>query len=271
MSKHEELTEDEFRNYVPPQKAIKQIEKFATIRGIPQSDLKILDWGCGRGRFVLWLREHGMQAYGVDIDPEPIQNGLSLFHIKGYPEKSLSVLSPEGQAAFPDGFFDFIMTDNVIEHVSQIEKVTAEISRLTAKGGGGYHIFPAQRQFIEGHLFMPFVHWVPEGKFRKALIGFFVHLGKEPHWKELRNVSLNEKVGAYYKYSTDHIFYRPFQSHKKRFENEGFTVQFRTIDNPAVARNKILGPLSKFRVTRSIINWSLLTFKQVEIFLSNKR
>ncbi|UCC21301.1 MAG: methyltransferase domain-containing protein, partial [Promethearchaeota archaeon] len=37
--------------------------------------MKILDFGCGRGLFVLWLKEHGYNAYGIDIDPIPIKNG----------------------------------------------------------------------------------------------------------------------------------------------------------------------------------------------------
>jgi 2-polyprenyl-3-methyl-5-hydroxy-6-metoxy-1,4-benzoquinol methylase len=44
--------------------------------GISCLDLRVLDWGCGRGTTVAKLVEMGFDAYGVDIDPEPIKNGV---------------------------------------------------------------------------------------------------------------------------------------------------------------------------------------------------
>jgi SAM-dependent methyltransferase len=267
MTKHETLTEEEFKAYKPPKRAVAQLNDFMVSRNCTESEIKILDWGCGRGRFVLWLREQGFKAYGVDVDMEPIQNGLVLFKAKGYTDDTLSLIDAAGRTCYMDGFFDFVMSDNVFEHVSDLKIVINEMERITSETGGGYHIFPAQRQFIEGHLFMPFVHWIPKGSFRKAIIRLFVRFSREPKWKELDGCMLDEKVDAYYKYSTDHIFYRPFSSIKRLFEQNGFNVSFLTIQNPAVTRNKLLGPLSRNPLLKPIINWMLLTFKQVEVLL----
>ena len=270
MAKHDVLTKEEFFSYKPPSRAIMQLQKFIQSTGLSPSEVKVLDWGCGRGRFVLWLREKGFDAYGVDIDPEPIANGLVLFEQKGYHNAPLTLLTPEGHTVYSNGYFNYVMTDNVLEHVSDIDKVIAELSRLTAKNGAGYHIFPAQRQFIEGHLFMPIVHWLPKGAVRKALIRLCVRAGRDPKWKEVEDSSLDEKTEVYYRYSTDHIFYRPFRQIRAKFESQGFTVTCISIQNPAISNNSFLSLLSRVPVIKSLLNWLVLTFKQVELTLQKR-
>jgi len=219
---------------------------------------------------VLWLREQGYDAFGVDIDPEPVQNGLPLFRSKGHKQQPLSTLDAEGRTKYADGFFDFIMTDNVLEHVSDLQKVVNEINRLTSANGGGYHIFPAQRQPREGHLFMLFVHWIPWGRLRRSLIRFWVKAGREPHWKEVEGAGLEKKTDVYYKYSTDHIFYRPFKKIKSTFESAGFRVTLLSAQNPALQNHKMLGPLARNPLTGPFLRWMVLTFKQVELLIQRK-
>lgn len=270
MAKHDLLTEEEFASYKAPARVVQQLNQFMATQGKTAGQMKVLDWGCGRGRFVLWLREHGFDAYGVDIDDEPVNNGLPLFEKKGHHNKPLSGISADGRTIYPDGFFDFVMTDNVLEHVSDLGKVMTEIDRLTAADGGGYHIFPAQRQFIEGHLFMPIVHWLPAGDLRKAVIRRCVKMGKEPHWQEVKDQPLEQKTQVYYNYSTDHIFYRSFTQIKRQFQQRGFRVIFLSVQNPGIQKHRILGPLARFSLTKFMINWLVLTFKQVELLTSRK-
>ncbi len=270
MAKHDLLTEDEFAAYKVHPGTVQQLNKFAASKGRSAGQVRVLDWGCGRGRFVLWLREQGFDAYGVDIDPEPVNNGLPLFEKKGYPNKPLSVISAEGRTEYDDGFFDFIVTNNVLEHVSDLGKVLDEIGRLTSKGGGGYHIFPAQRQPVEGHLFMPFVHWLPAGGLRKAVIRSCVRMGKEPHWTEVEGLDLEEKTQVYFAYSINHIFYRPFKTIREKFKQLGFKVTFLSLQNPAVQKHRLLGPLARTSVLGPAINWLILTFKQVELLVERQ-
>jgi SAM-dependent methyltransferase len=270
MAKHDLLTEEEFAAYKVHSNTIQQLNKFMAKKGKSAAQMRVLDWGCGRGRYVLWLREQGFDAYGVDIDPEPVNNGLPLFEKKGHLNKPLSVISADGKTEYENGFFDFIMTNNVLEHVSDLGKVMAEIGRLTSKDGGGYHIFPAQRQPVEGHLFMPFVHWLPAGGLRKAVIRSCVKSGREPHWSEVEGRSLEEKTQVYFDYSINHIFYRPFNQIKDQFKQLGFKVTFLSLQNPAVQKHKLLGPLARLSASKPIINWLILTFKQVELLAERR-
>lgn len=270
MAKHDLLTEEEFRQYKPHAASIRYLDRYAKKQGRNPAQIRVLDWGCGRGRFVLWLRDQGYDAYGVDIDAEPVNNGLPLFEQRGIHHKPLSVLSETGRTIYEDGYFDFVMTNNVLEHVSDLEAVAAEINRITSSNGGGYHVFPAQRQPREGHLFMPFVHWIRPGPLRKAWIRTCVRYGIEPHWQELAGRNVDEKSDVYYRYSTDHIFYRPYPLIRSIFEKNGFNVTFVSLQNPVVQKNRLLTMLANNPLTGPLFAGLILTFKQVELVLTRK-
>lgn len=264
MAKHDPLTQAEFNAYKPQRRSVDALMDFIKERGLRPEDVRVLDWGCGRGRFVLWLREQGFEAYGADVDLEPIQNGLPLFIEKGYQGEPLTLIAADGKTTYADGFFDFIFTDNVIEHVKDLDLVVREVGRLTGANGGGYHIFPAQRQFKEGHLFMPFVHWIPAGGARKALISLCVSLGIEPRWEEVNGLSKKEKTAAYYRYSTQNIHYRPYRSILALFRSQGFKTTLLTTRHPSVVKHPLFGLFARMVWSRPFLERLLLTFKQVE-------
>ena len=267
MSKHETLTQEEFANYVPDKKIPAFLEAYRKKNHLKKEEMNILDWGCGRGADTLWLRDKGYNAYGVDIDSRPINNGMGLFQAKGYDESTLRQLSPEGKTDFPDDFFHVVISNQVFEHVSDIEAVAEETKRITRDGGTGYHIFPASKRMIEGHLFMPFIHWLPKNKWRKLLIAACVRLHIEPHWPELNNSSPEEKIDTYYQYSINCTFYRKPSDLKKIFRQAGLNVKFETINNPRLTNHKIFGPLLHYGWLRSMVNFMLLSFFHVELRL----
>lgn len=267
MSKHKKLTQEEFADYSLEKKFPAYLEAHRTKNKLKKEEMNVLDWGCGRGADVLWLREHGYNAYGVDIDSEPISNGIELFKAKGYDASTLTQLSPEGKTGFPDGFFHVVISNQVFEHVSDIEAVAEEKRRITKERGTGYHIFPASKRLIEGHLFMPFVHWLPKNNLRKYLIGTWVFLNIEPHWPELENMKWKEKTDTYYHYSINHTFYRTPSDLRRKFRKHGFHVSFVTINNPRLTNHKLLGPFTKYKFSRTLINFILLNFFHVELSL----
>jgi len=265
VTKHDVLTQEEFAAFTPNANITKDLDEFAKLSGKPNNELKVLDWGCGRGRHVLWLRQKGYKAFGVDVDSLPIENGVPLFKSYGYTDECLRLLNSDGQSSFEDGSFDYILSGNVLEHVSDLDKVCAEMSRLTRKGGGGYHVFPAHRQPKEGHLFMPFVHWIPPGRVRKFLIHIFVLLGQEPKWVEVRDAPASVATEFYYQYSINNIFYRPYATVRKTFEKYGFEVNFKTLEHPKLRSNPLISSLTKVSLFRNLLNHLLLSFKLVEM------
>ena len=267
MSKHNILTEEEFARYTPSERTIYHLESFVKNKNLKKKQVNILDWGCGRGRDVLWFKEQGYNTYGVDIDQKAIKNGIGLFKKRGYEDTFLSTIGPDGKTIFSDNFFHFTYSNQVFEHISNIESVAAELARITVNNGIGFHVYPAHRRIVEGHLYMPFVHWIPKYWIRKYLIFICVCLGREPKWAELTNCGLIEKTKAYFNYSTNKTFYRSYFTMKSVFEKNGFNVHFETINHPQLKNNKLVLSLTSYSMFKRIIQYLLLTFLTVELFI----
>ncbi|MHA1932084.1 MAG: class I SAM-dependent methyltransferase [Promethearchaeota archaeon] len=268
MTKHNKLTEKEFLKYTPHKRIINYLDIYRKKTKLDRSDINVIDWGCGRGKDVLWLREHGYNAYGVDIDPEPIQNSRKLFIKKGYDDSLLSLINGKGRTNFPDRFFHFSFSTQVFEHVNNLELVASEIGRITSKDGVGFHIFTAHRYIREEHLFMPFIHWLPKNKLRKYIILIYVLCGQEPKWVELKVSSIKAKTEAYFRYSINKTFYRKYSDIEKIFKKKGFKVSFETINHPNVKNSKLIRMFKNFKFSKTIINYFLLTFTRVELLIT---
>ncbi len=233
MSKHQILTEDEFNNYKVNPKLIQLINQYQKEHHLSNEEISILDFGCGRGRSALKLRLEGYNAFGVDTDSEPIQNGIPLFSKFGHDgKKILSTIEVNCKTHFPDGHFDIIFSEQVVEHVSHLDLFLREVGRLTKPGGINYHIFPYKFHFKEQHLYMPVIHWLPKNKLREAFIFFYVLLGVEPHWKELEGKNIREKANIYYNYSISKTFYRTNTSLKKLFKGNHFQPRISNLRYP---------------------------------------
>jgi 2-polyprenyl-3-methyl-5-hydroxy-6-metoxy-1,4-benzoquinol methylase len=173
------------------------------------NEVKVLDWGCGRGQYVGFLLSKGFDAYGVEIDFNVLRQAKDLFELKNWNfEKRMKVVKANNSTEFPENFFDFIISDQVFEHVSNIDGIAAELYRITKSEGVQIHRWPSKFRIVEPHLFMPFVHWLPKGILRRGLICFFVLVGVEPKWQELANLSLWKKTSVYTEYSHKKTYYR---------------------------------------------------------------
>lgn len=263
MTKHNVLTEEEFLQFHPNLQTIKFLEKYRKKTKLNRNEISVLDWGCGRGREVLWLREQGYNAFGVGIDPEPIRNGMNLISKKGYDDSLLNLINLNGKTKFPNEFFHFVFSNSVFEHVSDLEAVVVELHRVTIKNGIGFHSFPARRSFKEGHLHMPLIHWVPKNYIRKFFIFLYVCLHREPRWKGLKDCNNSEKTERYFRYSLEKTFYRRYSKVRKIFEENGFKVYYTTIDYSQQKRSKLI------KMLKPIYNRLLLTFHFINLYTIN--
>jgi SAM-dependent methyltransferase len=71
-------------------------------------------------------------------------------------------LGPGFSLPFEDGSFDFVCSNQVIEHVEDLETTLDELARVTRRGGVGIHGFPVRETLVEPHLGVPLYHRVPE-------------------------------------------------------------------------------------------------------------
>jgi SAM-dependent methyltransferase len=148
------------------QKAHNQLESFLIECGIecPRGK-KILEIGFKNGLFLNECREVGLISTGIEINREYYEKVKAK-----YPD--LDVLLYDGQIfPVPDEFFDFVVSYQVLEHVSSIEHIFNECIRILKSGGIMYHVCPNYFSFYEGHCK---VIWLPF--FNKALGRLYLKL-----------------------------------------------------------------------------------------------
>lgn len=123
---------------------------------------RILDFGCGEGGLVYEFRDYGFDAYGFDIhDRVKYRTSSDRKHFGFSHNGEVSTCDTRIKPGvfhipFPDGYFDAVVSTSVIEHVMDFETVSAEISRVTRKGGYVLHLYPDILVPIEPHILVPF-------------------------------------------------------------------------------------------------------------------
>lgn len=258
MSYDAVLTEAEFAAFTPNAEVVRYLELTRRRLGLEKADMKVLDWGSGRGEYVCWLRDAGYDAYGGEIRGEAAERGRDLLRGRGHDfDRVIKTISPDCRTDLPDGVFHFIFTHYVLEHVADIDAVTAEIGRLTAPGGCGFHVYPGKLRPIEPHLFMPFVHWLPKNPLRKWAIRACVSCGIEPKWDWLAAANARRKAQAYCDYCMQETFYRPFHRVRGSFKRVGFEVTPVAADHPALRRLAV--------IPKALVEIPVRAFQTVEI------
>lgn len=89
---------------------------------------KILDIGCGIGKYLHYLKALGWDVYGVDISERAVKKARSsgLRHI---------VQGELERAGFQDNFFDVVNMHHVLEHLPDPNKILRETRRVLKPGG----------------------------------------------------------------------------------------------------------------------------------------
>lgn len=85
----------------------------------------VLDFGCGRGSLVHFLRENGTEAYGLELNSPVIQTHM-------LPEVAPAITLYDGRfpSPFSDGQFRSIMCSEVLEHITGYVSAIEEIVRI---------------------------------------------------------------------------------------------------------------------------------------------
>jgi SAM-dependent methyltransferase len=89
---------------------------------------RALDLGCGAGRFLEALRDHGTDAVGVEIAEAAAERARAT-------GAEVRVIEPDGTLPFGHGEFDLVWCSEVLEHVPDALGLLQETRRVLKRGG----------------------------------------------------------------------------------------------------------------------------------------
>lgn len=103
-----------------------------------KSNIKLLDFGCGKGRLVEAFVEQGYDAYGCDIKEHWNANP------KHDAERFKMISLLPYTIPYVDNNFDVVVSTSVLEHAQNKEDIFKEIHRVLKPGGYALHLFPSK-------------------------------------------------------------------------------------------------------------------------------
>lgn len=182
--------------------------------------IKVLDYGCGAGQIVVNALDRGLDAYGVDLFYEG-GNSREAAKKTGHWDTRIFDLRDGGAIPMADGSFDVVFANQVFEHIDDFTVPLAEIHRVLKPGGIFINIFPSKLVWREGHIGIPFAHWMPRNRLR--------------HWYTLGLRSLgagyNKRKGGPRKWTEsrlkwldDWTFYKPLPVIERAFSRH-FSIE----------------------------------------------
>ena len=91
----------------------------------------VVDLGCGRGEFLEAAREHGVAAYGVDLDADSVAESRSL----GLDARQEDLF--DHLAGLPDGSLGGVFSSQVVEHLppERLTDLMEKVARVLRPGG----------------------------------------------------------------------------------------------------------------------------------------
>ena len=157
-----------------------------------KKNIKVLDYGCGIGQLVQLGLNSSLNIYGVDT----YENYYEEWQ-KKIPKNILSRISKihNNKTKFKPNTFDFVVSNQVFEHIEKPQFSFEEIARILKPRGIFLNIFPNKSVFYEGHIGLYFPHWLKKNSLLQSMylyICYFLFLGRKRHlkvdgWKHILN------------------------------------------------------------------------------------
>jgi tellurite methyltransferase len=109
------------------------------LRGRIEPGKRVLDAGCGGGRNLVYLLRKGYEVYGVDRDPEAVQQvrQMAAFLAPHLPAKNFQMSLLE-DLPFADEFFDVVLCNAVLHFAADDQQFRAMLNGIwrTLRSGG---------------------------------------------------------------------------------------------------------------------------------------
>ncbi|MBC7925301.1 MAG: class I SAM-dependent methyltransferase [Bryobacteraceae bacterium] len=205
---------------------------------------RVLDYGCGAGKVVSAARAQGLEMFGTDVFYGGSQSRVDA-QLTGLLGEVIREMSPEGTIPFPDGYFDLVTNNQVMEHVDDLDAVLAEIARVLRPGGTVLSVFPSIDVWREGHIGIPFSHWFPRGSRVRFLYTWLLRSLGLGTWKNQAPTSRQwaiDKLAWIDQWTRYRTRREIFESYNKFFTStlrESDYIRFRLLDRPGNLRRTL--------------------------------
>ena len=198
---------------------------------------RILDAGCGNGRLIKYLHhslhllhpDRKFVIYGFDVCDHGVQaenfvSGTIDFLLSSIPDinwssRVFSLRSNDSwETAFANMKFDFIVSNQVLEHIHNKDSFFKNIKHHLVSDGISIHLAPLKHVIHEAHINLPFAHRINNFcfLFLYILILSRIGFGKYRYHKKLTSITLN-------KYAENHADYIFFWTN---YSSESDTLNF---------------------------------------------
>ncbi|KAA5597152.1 class I SAM-dependent methyltransferase [Blastochloris sulfoviridis] len=187
---------------------------------------RVLDVGCGRGRLMADLYRileaslsgRKVEIHGLEVtEHRAAEEGYTARAVASLTEsvpevdwrQHLHLCSDRDPWPFPNGHFDCIVSNQVLEHVADHALFFAEHARVLTPAGFGIHRFPPRENLWDGHLHLPLVHKARDIETVAGLVRWASRLGLG----KFRGAYKAEKLARgftledYVRYQSEYVWY----------------------------------------------------------------
>jgi SAM-dependent methyltransferase len=208
--------------------------------------IRVLDVGCGNGELIAYLSaalpvlQPGcmIEIHGLDVGDSGVQ--ASGFFARTRErlnarmpdvdwEQRLSLVTSCERWPYPDGYFDFIVSNQVLEHVADHNVLFGEVRRTLCDGGFSVHLFPLVHYIQEGHIHIPLAHRIRRHGLLRSYIALMSRLGFGSYREHRRAYGMTieqyaEEHADYLTFMTNYLSAAQLRSVTKR---NGLRADFR--------------------------------------------
>ena len=240
-------------------------------RGHNIKEYKILELGSGDGNGVKLMsnilksqhEDFNIEVFGLDYQRES-QNVVKA----KYNDKYLIKLENTSQEyPFNRNTFDCIYSNQVFEHVKDIDLLVENVQRVLKNNGIKIALYPEKNIIREPHCLIPFVHRIKNKKIKKIIVKKLY-----PIFGQIKNKKkIDPEIMA--EYIINFTFYRSRQEIRKAFNQKGMLISWPII--PSYASFNIFGKAFPKKSKLTILFLILLNYMWVlwksSLFISQKK
>jgi ubiquinone/menaquinone biosynthesis C-methylase UbiE len=125
------LHEDVWREIPPGQRPYAfELRRGFLLARVAAGD-RVLDVGCGEGRFCAELAAAGAVPVGVEVAETALTRAR-----EQHPDLTFELVAQDGPLPFADGTFDCVWASEVLEHVADTARWLSEVRRVLRPRGG---------------------------------------------------------------------------------------------------------------------------------------